>query len=119
VAMKARCEPERRSRRRTPASRRRRRRSGHAQGAGHAGAEEHKLELERTEIVGRPGGLVARVEVRVRKPLDHLLAEAPEVAGDLEWLRQEDERCGRPSTRGPRQRLAGTSTAKRSSASSS
>src|SRR3989449_1010810 len=56
------------------------------------GAEEHKLELERTEIVGRRRGLVARVEAEWRKPLDQLLAEAPEVAGDLEWLRQEDER---------------------------
>ncbi len=56
------------------------------------GAEEHKLELERTEIVGRRRGLVARVEAEWRKPLDQLLAEAPVVAGDLEWLRQEDER---------------------------
>jgi len=56
------------------------------------GAEEHKLELERTEIVGRRRGLVARVEAEWRKPLDRLLAQAPEVAGDLEWLRQEDER---------------------------
>jgi chromosome segregation protein len=56
------------------------------------GAEEHKLELERTEIVGRRRGLVARVEAEWRKPLDQLLAQAPEVAGDLEWLRQEDER---------------------------
>jgi len=56
------------------------------------GAEEHKLELERTAIQGQRGGLVARVEAEWRKPLDRLLAEAPEVAGDLEWLRQEDER---------------------------
>ncbi len=56
------------------------------------GAEEHKLELERTEIVGRRRGLVERVEAEWRKPLDQLLADAPEVAGDLEWLRQEDER---------------------------
>jgi len=56
------------------------------------GADEHKLELERTEIVGRRRGLVARVEAEWRKPLDRLLAEAPAVAGDLEWLRQEDER---------------------------
>src|SRR5258705_10643839 len=56
------------------------------------GAEEHKLELERTEIVGRRRGLVARVEAEWRKPVDQLLAEAPEVAGDREWLRQEDER---------------------------
>jgi chromosome segregation protein len=56
------------------------------------GADEHKLELERTEILGRRRGLVARIEAEWRKPLDQLLAEAPEVAGDLEWLRQEDER---------------------------
>src|SRR5207249_10286909 len=56
------------------------------------GAEEHKLELARTEVLGRRRGLVARVEAEWRKPLDQLLADAPEVAGDLEWLRQEDER---------------------------
>ena len=56
------------------------------------GADEHKLELERTEILGRRRGLVAQVEAEWRKPLDQLLAEAPEVAGDLEWLRQENER---------------------------
>src|SRR5438094_6388907 len=56
------------------------------------GAEEHKLELERTEVLGRRAGVVARVEAEWRKPLDRLLAEAPEVAGDLDWLRQEDER---------------------------
>jgi len=56
------------------------------------GAEEHKLELERTEILGRRRGLVAQVEAEWRKPLDQLLAEAPEVSGDLEWLRQENER---------------------------
>jgi len=56
------------------------------------GADEHKLELERTEVLGRRAGVVARVEAEWRKPLDRLLAEAPEVAGDLEWLRQEDER---------------------------
>jgi chromosome segregation protein len=56
------------------------------------GAEGHKLELERTEILGRRRGVVARVEAEWRKPLDQLLADAPVVAGDLEWLRQEDER---------------------------
>jgi chromosome segregation protein len=56
------------------------------------GAEEHKLELERMEIQGRRRGLVAQVEAEWRKPLDQLLAEAPDVAGDLEWLRQENER---------------------------
>jgi len=56
------------------------------------GADEHKLELERTEILGRKRGLVDRVETEWRKPLDQLLAEAPEVAGDIPWLRQENER---------------------------
>ncbi|HEY6208128.1 MAG TPA: AAA family ATPase, partial [Gemmatimonadales bacterium] len=56
------------------------------------GAEEHKLELERTEILGRKRGLVERVEAEWRKPLDQLLAEAPEVTGDIAWLRQENER---------------------------
>ncbi len=56
------------------------------------GAEEHKLELERTELLGRKRGLVERVETEWRKPLDRLLADAPEVAGELEWLRQENER---------------------------
>src|SRR6266571_5156757 len=56
------------------------------------GAEEHKLELERTEMLGRKRGLVERVETEWRKPLDRLLADAPEVAGELEWLRQENER---------------------------
>ncbi len=54
--------------------------------------EEHKLELERTEIQGRKRGLQERVEAEWRKPLDHLLAEAPEVPGDLPWLREENER---------------------------
>jgi chromosome segregation protein len=56
------------------------------------GDEEHRLQLERTEIEGRKRGLVERVETEWRKPLDRLLAEAPEVAGDLDWLRQENER---------------------------
>ncbi|HKW40565.1 MAG TPA: AAA family ATPase, partial [Gemmatimonadales bacterium] len=56
------------------------------------GTEGHKLELERTEILGRRRGLVARVEAEWRKPLDQLLVEAPVVPGDLEWLREEDER---------------------------
>jgi chromosome segregation protein len=56
------------------------------------GAEEHKLELERTEILGRKRGLGERVEAEWRKPLDQLLADAPEVSGDIEWLRQENDR---------------------------
>src|SRR5439155_942657 len=53
---------------------------------------EDKLEVERTEILGRKRGLVERVEAEWRKPLDQLLAAAPEVPGDIEWLRQEDDR---------------------------
>jgi len=56
------------------------------------GEEEHRLQLERTEIEGRKRGLVERVETEWRKPLDKLLADAPELAGDLEWLRQENDR---------------------------
>jgi chromosome segregation protein len=56
------------------------------------GDEEHRLQLERTEVEGRKRGLVERVETEWRKPLDTLLADAPEVPGDLEWLRQENER---------------------------
>ena len=56
------------------------------------GEEEHRLQLERTEVEGRKRGLVERVETEWRKPLDTLLAEAPEVPGDLEWLRQENDR---------------------------
>jgi len=56
------------------------------------GEEEHRLQLERTEVEGRKRGLVERVETEWRKPLDTLLAEAPEVPGDIEWLRQENDR---------------------------
>ena len=56
------------------------------------GEEEHRLQLERTEIEGRKRGLVERVETEWRKPLEQLLADAPEVAGDIEWLRQENDR---------------------------
>src|SRR2546428_10293389 len=56
------------------------------------GQEEHHLELERTGIEGRRRALAERVAVEWRKPLDRLLAEAPEVSGDVAWLRQENER---------------------------
>ena len=56
------------------------------------GEEEHHLELERTGIEGRRRALAERVAVEWRKPLDRLLAEAPEVSGDVAWLRQENER---------------------------
>ena len=56
------------------------------------GEEEHRLQLEQTEVEGRKRGLVERVETEWRKPLATLLADAPEVAGDQEWLRQENDR---------------------------
>ncbi|HZH40209.1 MAG TPA: AAA family ATPase [Gemmatimonadales bacterium] len=56
------------------------------------GDEAHRLEVERTEVEGRKRGLAERVEVEWKKPLDQLLTDAPEVEGDLEWLRAENER---------------------------
>ena len=56
------------------------------------GEEDHRLQLQKTEVEGKRRGLVERVETEWRKPLETLLADAPEVAGDLEWLRQENER---------------------------
>jgi len=56
------------------------------------GEEDHRLQLETTAVEGKKRGLVERVETEWRKPLDTLLADAPEVPGDLEWLRQENER---------------------------
>src|SRR2546428_582603 len=45
-----------------------------------------------TAIGGRRRALAERVAVEWRKPLDRLLAEAPEVSGDVAWLQQENER---------------------------
>ena len=56
------------------------------------GEEQHHLQLERTEIEGRKHALAERVEAEWRKPVDQLLRAAPETAGDVEWLRQENER---------------------------
>ena len=56
------------------------------------GEEEHRIALERTELEGRKRALAERVEVEWRKPLAQLLEEAPEVAGDVAWLRDENER---------------------------
>ena len=56
------------------------------------GEEEHRLEVERTALAGKKSGVAERVEAEWRKPLDQLLASAPEVAGDVGWLRQENER---------------------------
>jgi chromosome segregation protein len=56
------------------------------------GEEEHRLTVERTELEGRKRGLTERVEAEWRKPLAQLLQSAPDVAGDLDWLRQENDR---------------------------
>ncbi|MBI1966662.1 MAG: AAA family ATPase [Gemmatimonadetes bacterium] len=56
------------------------------------GEEEHRLALERTQVEGRKRALGERVEAEWRKPLDQLLATAPKVPGDVDWLRQENER---------------------------
>ena len=54
--------------------------------------EEHRLAVERTELEGRKRATAERVEAEWRKPLAQLLKDAPDVAGDLEWLRSENER---------------------------
>ena len=64
----------------------------HRQALSALGSEGHRLELERSEVLGRKQALAARVEAEWRKPLDQLLEQAPEVPGDIEWLRQENER---------------------------
>ena len=56
------------------------------------GDEEHRLTVERTELEGRKRATAERVEAEWRKALPQLLRDAPEVAGDLEWLRQENDR---------------------------
>jgi chromosome segregation protein len=54
--------------------------------------EEHRLAVERTELEGRKRATAERVEAEWRKPLAQLLKDAPDVGGDLEWLRSENER---------------------------
>src|SRR5438132_523462 len=56
------------------------------------GDEQHRLQLERSQIEGRKRAATERVEAEWRKPMERLLADAPEVAGDVEWLREENER---------------------------
>ncbi len=56
------------------------------------GEEEHRLTIERTELEGRRRATAERIEAEWRKTLPQLLSEAPDVAGDLEWLRQENDR---------------------------
>jgi chromosome segregation protein len=56
------------------------------------GEDEHRLALERTQLEERKRALVERVEAEWRKPLDRLLAEAPDLQGDVAWLRQENDR---------------------------
>jgi chromosome segregation protein len=53
--------------------------------------ELHHLELELTEAAGRRRALTERVEAEWHKPFDTLLAEAPQVEGEIETLRQEAE----------------------------
>jgi chromosome segregation protein len=56
------------------------------------GEDEHRLALERTQLEERRRSLVERVEAEWRKPLARLLAEAPDIQGDVGWLRQENDR---------------------------
>jgi chromosome segregation protein len=56
------------------------------------GNESHTVELQRAQLQGTRRALVERVEAEWRKPIDRLLSEAPDVPGDVEWLRQENER---------------------------
>jgi chromosome segregation protein len=56
------------------------------------GEDEHRLALERTQLEERRRALVERVEAEWRKPLDRLTAEAPDIQGDVAWLRQENDR---------------------------
>ncbi|MEP6745339.1 MAG: hypothetical protein ABJB33_07555, partial [Gemmatimonadota bacterium] len=51
--------------------------------------EHHALALEATELSGRRRNIVERIEAEWRKPLDHLLAEAPILDLDLESLENE------------------------------
>jgi len=64
----------------------------HRQALGTLGSETHRLELERSEILGHKQALAARVEAEWRKSMDQLLAQAPEVPGDIDWLREENDR---------------------------
>jgi chromosome segregation protein len=54
--------------------------------------EAHRLDLAEAEVAARRRALVERIEAEWRKPLDELLAAAPEVAGDPAALREEAER---------------------------
>ncbi len=56
------------------------------------GEEEHRLQLERSGLESRKRSVAERAEVEWRKPLADLLAAAPDAAGDVAWLRQENER---------------------------
>jgi chromosome segregation protein len=57
--------------------------------------ELHHLELELTEAAGRRRALTERVEAEWHKPFETLLAEAPEVEGELETLRREADDLAR------------------------
>ena len=57
--------------------------------------ELHHLELELTEAAGRRRSLTERAEAEWHKPFDTLLAEAPQMEGEIETLRQEAEHLAR------------------------
>jgi len=54
--------------------------------------EAHRLELREAETTARRRAMVERVEGEWHKPIDQLLAGAPDVAGDPEALQEEAER---------------------------
>jgi chromosome segregation protein len=56
------------------------------------GEELHRLELELTESGGRRQALIERVEAEWHKPIETLLADAPEVEGEAAELRAQAER---------------------------
>jgi chromosome segregation protein len=52
----------------------------------------HQVELQRADLSSRRRAVVDRVETEWRKPYEQLAREAPEVEGNLETLREENER---------------------------
>ncbi len=52
----------------------------------------HEVELERTTLTGSRQVLRERVEAEWHRPLEELVAEAPEVDGDAGFLREEAQR---------------------------
>ncbi|MFL5580005.1 MAG: chromosome segregation protein SMC [Gemmatimonadaceae bacterium] len=58
---------------------------------GQVSEELHAAQLRYTELSGRRGAIRERLEAEWRKPLDELLANAPELAEDDDTLRAEAE----------------------------